>query len=62
MNKAKLSRNLWLIAGVGFLITFILNLVYNKLFLLPILNGITCFLCFINAYINHKKIIKDNKG
>lgn len=61
MKKFKLSRNLWLFAGFCFLLTFILNLADNKSFLLPILNGITCALSFINAYINHKKIIKDNK-
>lgn len=61
MKNFKLSRNLWLFSGLCFLLAFIFKLPYNKLSILPILNGITCILCFVNAYISHKKIIKDNK-
>lgn len=61
MKNFKLSRNLWLFAGLCFLLSFILNLASSKSTLLPVLNGITCILMFINAYINHKKFIKDNK-
>lgn len=62
MKSFKLSRNLWLISGFCFLLAFILSSSDNKSVLLPILNGITCFLSFINAYNDHKKIIKDNKN
>jgi hypothetical protein len=61
MKNLKISQNLWLFAGLCFLLAFILNLASNKSTLLSVLNGITCILMFINAYINHKKIIKDNK-
>ncbi len=61
MKNFKLGRNLWLFAGICFLLSFILSLVSNKSNLLSALNGITCILMFVNAYINHKKIIKDNK-
>ncbi len=61
MNKYKISRNLWLVAGFCFLITLILNLSHNKLWILPILNGFACILCFVNVYIYHKKAIKDNE-
>lgn len=60
MKKFKLNRNLWLFAGICFLLSFILNLESSKSTILPILNLITSILMFINAYINHKKIIKDN--
>ena len=62
MKNFKLSRNLWLFAGLCFLLSFILNLASSKSIILPILNGITCILMFINAYIYHKKINKDNKN
>lgn len=62
MKNFKLSRNLWLFAGLCFLLSFILNLASSKLTILPILNGITCILMFINAYIYHKGIDKDNKN
>lgn len=57
MKKLKISRNLWLFASLCFLLTFVINLVANTIVLLPVLNGITCILCFINVYINHKKIV-----
>ena len=60
MKNFKLSRNLWLFAGLYFLLSFILNLANDKSASLPFLNGITCILMFINAYINHKKIMKSN--
>jgi putative flippase GtrA len=62
MKNFKLSRNLWLFAGLCFLLSFILNLASSKSIILPILNGITCILMFINAYIYHEKINKDNKN
>jgi hypothetical protein len=61
MKNLKISRNLWLFAGFCFLLSFILNIASNKSILLPVLNGITCILMFINAYISHKKIIKETK-
>jgi hypothetical protein len=61
MKNFRLIRNLWLFSGVCFLLSLILNLSSSKSVLLPVLNGVTCILMFINAYINHKKIIKDNK-
>jgi len=62
MNKYKLTRNLWLFAGICFLISSVINLKTNKSYLSLILNAITSILMFINAYINHKKVIKGSKG
>lgn len=62
MKGFKLSRNLWIFSGLCFFISFILSLTSNKSTLLPVINGITCILMFINAYINHKKLINENKG
>jgi hypothetical protein len=61
MKNFKIARNLWLIAGFCFLLSLILNIGINKSVLLPVLNGITCILMFINAYISNKKIIKETK-
>ena len=61
MNKYKLTRNLWLFAGICFLISSVINLKTNKSYLALILNVITSILMFINAYINHKKVIKGSK-
>ena len=60
MKNLKLSRNLWLVAGFCFLLSFILNLTENKSTLMSILNGFTCVLSFINAYITDKKITNNN--
>lgn len=61
MKNFRLSRNLWIFAGLCFLLSFIIYLESNKSTLLIVLSGITCILMFINAYITHKKINKDNK-
>ena len=66
MKKFKLNRNIYIFCGFCFLLsTFlqvrIFQLSANKFVIVPILNGISCILMFINAYIYHKKIIKDNK-
>lgn len=57
MKNLIISRNLWLVAGVCFLISFILGLASNKSTLLSVLNGITLVLMFVNAYMSHKKMI-----
>jgi putative flippase GtrA len=62
MKNFKLIRNLWLLAGLFWLLSFALKFVDNKSVLSLILNGIICTLFFINAYINHKKIIKNDKS
>lgn len=59
MKNFKQSRNLGLFAGVCFLLAFILNIVNSISTVLTVMNGITCILMFINAYINHKKLMKD---
>ena len=60
-NSIKLSQSLWIISGFCFLLAFILNLSRTKQsLLLLILDGVTCILCFVNAYIHHKQITKDN--
>lgn len=66
MKKFKLNRNIYIFCGFAFLLSTFLQLrVFqlrgNKFVIVPILNGISCILMFINAYIYHKKIIKDNK-
>ena len=61
MKNFKLYRNLLLIAGLCSFLSFILNLASIKSTLLLALNGIMGILLFIDAYINHKKIIKNNK-
>ncbi len=65
MKRLKLTRNIYIICGVCFLLsTFlqfrIFQLSANKSVIGIILHGISCILMFTNAYINHKKIIKDN--
>ena len=61
MNDFKLARNVWLFVGVSFFISFILRLMDNKSIIWIILNGITCFLSFVNAYNIHKTIIKEKR-
>jgi hypothetical protein len=61
MKNYKLSRNLWLFAGLCFFLSFLLNLFNKQLGSLSGLNAVTSILMFINAYINHKKITKENK-
>lgn len=61
MKNYKIARILWLLTGLFSLITFILNIISNTTVLLPVLNGIVFVLALICAYINHKKIISDNK-
>lgn len=56
MNNFKRERNLWLLSGTLFFLSFLLNLAINKSILLLILNGSSSILMFINAYINHKKL------
>ena len=58
MNDFKLTRNIWLFAGISFFISFILRLIDNKSIVWIILNGVTCFLSFSNAHSIHKRIIK----
>ncbi len=62
MEKLKLSRNLWILAGVCFLISFTLSIGDNKSFSLLILQGVTAILCFVNAFLNHVNINKNNKS
>ena len=67
MKKFKLNRNIYIFCGFCFLLSTFLQLrvfqlTANKLVIVPILHGISCILMFINAYIYHKKIIKDNKN
>lgn len=62
MEKLKLSRNLWILAGVCFLISFILNIGDTKSLSLLLLQGVTAILCFVNAFLNHVNINKNNKS
>lgn len=55
MKNFKKSPDLWLVAGVCFTLAFIINLLNNKSSISSTLSGITSILCFLNAYINHKK-------
>lgn len=59
----KLTRNLWIIAGVLFLIACIINIFSKKTFALILLDIVVVILSFINAYIQNKKISqnKDNE-
>jgi hypothetical protein len=61
MRKYKISRNLWMLSGICNILTFIINLQAGRIFL-PVLNIITCILCFVNAYFIHKKYLKGNKN
>lgn len=66
IKKFKLTRNIYIFCGFGFLLSTFLELrafqlTANKAVLVPILYGIVSILMFINAYIYHKKIIKENK-
>lgn len=69
MNKFKLDRNIFIFCGFCFLLSTFLALHFlqlsvfqltsNKRVIMPILSGIACIIMFINAYISHKKIIKN---
>ena len=70
MKKFKLDRNIYIFVGFVFLLCTFLALRFlqlheltaNTRVIVPILSGIACILMFINAYINHKKVIKGSKG
>lgn len=58
----KQKRNIWIFAGVCFLLGIILSIFidgkpYKSYSSYYILNGITSILSFINAYNAHKKIL-----
>ena len=55
----KLSRNLWIISGVLFFITSIINIFSKRTFALILLDIVVVILSFINAYIQHKKIYQN---
>lgn len=55
----KLTRNLWIISGVLFFITSIINIFSKGTFALILLDIVVVILSFINAYIQHKKIYKN---
>ncbi|MFL0247031.1 hypothetical protein ACJDUG_08605 [Clostridium sp. WILCCON 0185] len=61
MRNYKIIRNIYIFCGLCFLIATILQLKAYKFVLVPILDGISCILCFITAYINHKNICKNDK-
>jgi uncharacterized membrane protein len=66
MKKPKLNRNIFIFNGFCFLLITILQLsnfqiTHNKIAIVPIFSAIACILMFINAYIYHKKMIKDSK-
>ena len=55
----KLTRNLWIISGVLFFITCIINICSKRTFALILLDIVVVILSFINAYIQHKKIYQN---
>ena len=55
----KLPRNLWIISGVLFFITSIINIFSKGTFALILLDIVVVILSFINAYIQHKKIYQN---
>ena len=55
----KLTRNLWIISGVLFFITSIINIFSKGTFTLILLDIVVVILSFINAYIQHKKIYQN---
>lgn len=55
----KLNRNLWVIAGIGFLISCIINIFTEEAFALILLDIVVVILSFINAYNQHKKRIQN---
>lgn len=61
MRKYKTIRNIYIICGLCWLIATVLQLKSYTFVLVPILDGITCILCFITAYVNHKKIPDNDK-
>ena len=62
MEKLKLSRNLWILAGICFLIAFTFSIGDNKSLSLLLLQGVTAILCFVNAFLNHININKNNNS
>jgi hypothetical protein len=59
-KKLKQDRNIWLLSGVLWSFVFLKNLSKEGLTLYPIINGIIGILCFVNAYIRHKRITRGN--
>ena len=59
-KKLKQDRNIWLISGGLWSFVFLKNLSKEGLTLYPTINGITGILCFVNAYIRHKRIARGN--
>ena len=55
----KLTRNLWIISGVLFFITSIINIFSKGTFALILLDIVVVILSFINSYIQHKKIYQN---
>lgn len=55
----KLTRNLWIISGLLFFITCIINIFSKRTFALILLDIVVVILSFINAYIQHKKIYQN---
>lgn len=62
MNRSKLYRNIWMFGGLCYLLFTVLNLVDNKSNVIIILDMIACIIFFINAYLHHNKINKNNKN
>lgn len=57
MRNLKMTMNLWIIAGVCFLLSSIFMLISHRTFPLVLLNIVVAILSFINAYMEHKKYI-----
>lgn len=53
----KLKRNLWLFSGTCFILALSFSMMEARPFsFYYVISSITCVLCFMNAYIFHKKI------
>lgn len=61
MKDLKLQRNIWIISGIAFILYSILMLTSKQPVRTPIIYVVVSILFFVNAYLIHSKIDKNNK-
>lgn len=61
MKDLKLQRNIWIISGITFILYSILMLTSKQPVRTPIIYVVVSILFFVNAYLIHSKIDKNNK-
>lgn len=60
MKNFKFQRNIWIFAGLCFMLAIVISAFEGKFFTFQnIFNGLIMILDFFNAYFAHKKIPKE---